>query len=69
MEGCFWAALFSVIVLDFTDSLQEWPEEFWLDVHEIMDPEWMIYENKRYAGIRLQNAGIVGIFFCICGML
>lgn len=50
VEGCIWAAPFSVIVLDFTAPLREQPEETWLDVHEIVDPEWMIYEDISYVG-------------------
>jgi len=50
VAGCFWAAPFSVIVLDFTDPLQKRPEESWLDVHEIVDPEWIIYEDIDYVG-------------------
>lgn len=55
VDGCFWAAPSSVIVLDFADPLREQPAETWFDAHEIVDSEWETYEDFNFDGWRLEE--------------
>ena len=42
VTGCYWASPYSVLLLDFTEPLQEQP---WLEVHELLDPAYEKYDD------------------------
>ncbi|MDE7430520.1 MAG: hypothetical protein K2N34_01155 [Lachnospiraceae bacterium] len=45
VSGCYWACPSSVILLDFTNPLKEQDCESWIDIHEIIDADYDIYED------------------------
>lgn len=40
VSGCYWAAPYSVIIVDFSDPLAEQSTDRWLDVCTIIDPKF-----------------------------
>ena len=57
VTGCMWAYPYSTIILNFSEPLQEQPVEQWLDVREILDPEYTIYLDFEFA--RWENNALI----------
>lgn len=46
--GCFWACPFDIMVLDFSHPME--PQEVWLNVHQLVDEAYEIYDDIEFAG-------------------
>lgn len=54
MGGCFWACPNGVILLDFTNPMQETP---WVDLIDVMDGGYEKYDDLDF--VRWENADII----------
>lgn len=43
--GCYWACPNSMVFLDFSDPLTEQDCDCWVEMHEIMDPDYDLFDN------------------------
>lgn len=67
--GCYWAAPVSVIVLDFTNPMEEHGWENWLELEKLIDPEYEIYEDITFSAWDLEkNVLEVTAYHCDRGM-
>lgn len=50
VNGCYWAVPYSVLLLDFSNPMTLKPAENWLDIRNIIDPEFERYDDIEYKG-------------------
>ena len=60
--GCYWACPGSMVVLDFSHPLEEQDSGRWVEMHELIDPEYDLFDD-----IRMVNWNVRGwtCFECI----
>lgn len=58
VSGCFWACPNGTLLLDFSDPLEEQDWEVWLDVQDVVDPDYEIYDD-----IDLERFGEDGLLY------
>ena len=58
VSGCFWACPNGTLLLDFSDPLEEQDWEVWLDVQDVVDPDYDIYDD-----IDLERFGEDGLLY------
>lgn len=46
VSGCYWASPYSVLLVDFSNPLQE---QIWLELHELIDPAYERYDDIDFA--------------------
>lgn len=58
VSGCYWACPNGTLLLDFSDPLEEQDWQVWLEVQDIVDPDYDVYD-----GIDLERFGEDGILY------
>lgn len=43
--GCYWACPNSMVFLDFSDPLAEQDCDCWVEIHEVMDPDYELFDE------------------------
>lgn len=58
--GCYWASTNSAVVVDFSDPLT--PREVWVELHEVIDPDYDRYDDLDFAGWDREKGLLVRAF-------
>lgn len=58
VSGCYWACPNGTLLLDFSDPLEEQDCGVWLDIHDVVDPNYDLYDD-----IDLERFGEDGLLY------
>lgn len=59
VDGCYWAAPSSVLLIDFSEPLEARDSEEWRDLYDVIDPEYEKYDDIEF--LRFGDKGEVWV--------